>query len=738
MSVKIFISYRWGDTFDRLQNLHEDLNSAFGEQSVFIDVEDIPRETSIEDVINKNLRRCDVLLAVIGPKWLDKLKSRGDSLSDLVRREIVTAFTRGIPVIPVIDEDVRWPPPEGELPERLQPLTSRNARIIHRAERDADIQGLIQDIKNHLDRRRPLDEYFFAYEKDIIETYINEYMRSHGVPLSMPEGVAFLKTWPQVTKQEAAIQNRVTEKIIGKYRTFDPRIIVDVRTHSPADVAGDESKDQALKDEARRSMTFPEAGPREMLSYDPMNVRVGILVSGGIAPGINAVIDGIVDRHILYAQQHRAYDNQIQADGNVNIAVKGYIEGFKGLLQEDRVAPKDMLKRNTLVKEDWVESQAHTGGSIIGTSRADELMGRVSDRPETDADQRDQYVRQIVSQLSNDDNIDILYVIGGGGSMRAAHAIWNMAQRMHDNYLNNPNGPDAEGIKKKLSVVAIPKTMDNDILWVWQAFGFLSAVEKAREAVLQLYTEVRSNPRLCVIQLFGSDSGFVVSHTALASGLSDYVLIPEVEFTREQLAFKIKKDLVRRHYNNNMPWGMVLMAETAIPKDIDLEVPANYVHLCNLDKDEKDAIRHFIERGRRVYGQTPDHLRTGGLKIVTHILKEAIKELADKELADKELAVGNPNSYWKSFRVTTNEPRHLLRAIAPSVSDVIFGQRLGALAVDNALAGYTDFMVSQWVTEFVLVPLELVVLGRKRVPEDGIFWKSVLAKTGQPSVERHV
>jgi hypothetical protein len=60
-------------------------------------------------------------------------------------------------------------------------------------------------------------------------------------------------------------------------------------------------------------------------------------------------------------------------------------------------------------------------------------------------------------------------------------------------------------------------------------------------------------------------------------------------------------------------------------------------------------------------------------------------------------------------------------------------QRLGILAVDNAMAGYTDFMISNWLTEFVLVPLQLVVLGRKRIPEQGIFWKSVLAKTRQPA-----
>ena len=73
-----------------------------------------------------------------------------------------------------------------------------------------------------------------------------------------------------------------------------------------------------------------------------------------------------------------------------------------------------------------------------------------------------------------------------------------------------------------------------------------------------------------------------------------------------------------------------------------------------------------------------------------------------------------------------------MRSISPSCSDIIFGQRLGMLAVDNAMAGYTDFMISQWLTEYVLVPLKLVTLGRKRIPPKGIFWRSVLDKTGQP------
>jgi len=268
--------------------------------------------------------------------------------------------------------------------------------------------------------------------------------------------------------------------------------------------------------------------------------------------------------------------------------------------------------------------------------------------------------------------------------------------------------------------VAIPKTMDNDILWVWQSFGFLSAVQRANEAIRQLYTEVRSNPRLCVVQLFGSDSGFVVSHAALASGVCDAALIPEVGFSMRKLSAYIKDKLKGRYkpgMGGQSPYGLIVMAETAIPHDVKEYIDDEAV---GLESEEKKAIELFMSHGHRVQGQTPDTLRTGSLKIVSRVLQNEIQKMKDDD------------PYWGNFRVFTNEPRHLLRAIAPSSSDVIFAQRLGVLAVDNAMAGYTDFMISQWLTEYVLVPLKLVVLGRKRVPPQGIFWKSLLANTGQP------
>jgi 6-phosphofructokinase 1 len=537
--------------------------------------------------------------------------------------------------------------------------------------------------------------YPFNYEKDIIE----EYVRGMGQLSSERIRQGCSATWPRIVKNAANQDNPIPEEEIGEYRGEDKTIFVDAR-------AGSEGDDYHR---IRQSLRLPEAGPRARLRYPKQaggELTVGILVSGGIAPGINAVIDGIFDRHDLYARGHR------DARG-YRVNVIGYLEGFKALLRPGA--------NNITLTSELVEGQAHQGGSMLGTSRSPELapvysgeevsqlsmadsldLPAISDTDMLSPTERENNMRHVIGRL-HDDGVAILYIIGGDGSMRAAHALWTIARTAY---------PD-------LAVVAIPKTMDNDILWVWQSFGFLSAVERAKEAILQLHVEARSNPRLGVIQLFGSDSGFVVTHAALASGVCDFVCIPEVPFTMKDLSKHIRKRLQENYSAGNPPrhmsHGLIVMAETAIPQDVEEYMDDPYLRLSG---EEKGAIHTFIRNGRRVQGQTPDELRSGGLKVVSRVLQ---KEIRDKMQGE----------YWKVFRVFTNEPRHLIRAIPPSVSDVIFGRRLGALAVDNAMAGYTDFMVSQWVTEYVLVPLKLVVLGRKRIPPGGIFWKSVIASTRQ-------
>lgn len=517
----------------------------------------------------------------------------------------------------------------------------------------------------------------FTYEKDILRFYADlEKQLSASAFMDCPPdqrgrftnmfnaGVPMV--WPTIRcrtdhKQE---QNPLLDQI------GSARVGIQPLTKQARDVEPDLVMVTALGRYRQTGLHFAEAGPRDEIVQFP-HPQVGILVCGGIAPGINAVIDGIVRRH-------EAYDR--------DSTVFGYRNGLHGLSQ-DPAHLQDYRVKLVSSGAGAMSTSEHVsrGGSMLGTFRL----------PRMDLD-GEKTLNQVITNLGG---LDVLYVIGGDGSMKAASLLLREIRRR----------------KLPLSVVGIPKTMDNDILWVWQSFGFATAVEKAREVIDCLSTEVLSNPRIGVVQLFGSVSGFVVSHAVLSGqpGQCDAALIPESPFTIRKLAEKLKAKFAYKGGDvdpNRMPSGMIVMAETAIPQDAD-----KYLKEARLTKEEKKALAAHLKEKNYLDGQTSDELRSAGLKLVVSGLK-------------KEL--GKPGLF-RQVRIFSNEPRHILRATHPSFSDIIFGQRLGGLAVDNAMAGYSDFMVSQWLTEYVLVPIRLVALGRKRIKKDGIFWKSVLAKTGQ-------
>jgi 6-phosphofructokinase 1 len=455
--------------------------------------------------------------------------------------------------------------------------------------------------------------------------------------------------------------------------------------------------DRPIPDEFR----FPEAGPRLNICFpqkkkyqSEKKLNVAILVSGGIAPGINAVIDGIVQRHWLYATGSNEENYELSIYGLINgiSASYDFHNSYKFLVDRHKRRDSDRDR------EMETSNHAHEGGSILGTSRDNTLL--------IEAD-RNARLKEFVDAL-NARHIDILYVIGGDGSMRMAHAL-------HQHALNSPS---TDG--NILSVVAVPKTMDNDILWVWQTFGFMSAVEKAREIIELVHTEITSNPRLGIVQLFGSVSGFVVSHAVLASSApSCYLaLVPEVPFELQKVAEHLWKRI------EGVPSGLIVMAETALPKDYkDILNELDEPILSDKEMNEVEEFSRLQECGIARPGQTSDELRSACLKIVRHGLEHLLKH------GDKK-SWGGSKGDWSRLRMLTNEPRHIIRAIPPSSQDIINCRRLGSLAVDNAMAGYRDFMISQWLTEFVLVPLPLVTLGRKQIHKNGVFWKAVLAKTG--------
>lgn len=539
-----------------------------------------------------------------------------------------------------------------------------------------DLDDLVFAKNNYYLNQKSKKPDFRFYEKDIIDYYLNKMKNRSFISESVLPSY-----WPKIEHWKGDKKNAIKEDVIGKYRSDNAEVLV-------AALSDYHCTDTCL---LKEKLSLPEAGPREYLYY-PQNSRlmlnIGIVVSGGIAPGINSVLDGIVQRHKLYSVEHK-YD----------VEIIGYNDGFYSFFNKNKRVIYKKINNQITANEDTSEF-ANEGGSFLKTSRYEEITGN-------DKELMDDLVDKIYTE-----DLDILYVIGGDGSMRAANAIWEHAQLKIF----------TKKYKYRLSVIGVPKTMDNDILWIWQTFGFLSAVEKAREVIEQISVEIKSNPRIGIIQLFGSDSGFVVSHAVLASksGVCDLALIPESKYKLSDIGdFLIEKFINKRH-ESLIPKALIVMAETAIPTDA-----ADFVKFAQLSDDEEQALSTYLasEGFSHQIHERNDYLRSAGLKIVKAGLKEYFK--SKKNINNEKLIA------WDRIRFFTNEPRHVLRAIRPSCSDVIFAQRLGTLAVDNALAGYTNFMISQWLTEYVLVPLPLVILGKKRIPTTGVFWKSVLSKTGQ-------
>ena len=434
----------------------------------------------------------------------------------------------------------------------------------------------------------------------------------------------------------ATRRNEVSEHVLGLFR--------------PPTAAKAVIADLDLLHEFQRSgvpvPAFMEAGPRAKLHYDPHTVRAAIVTTGGLAPGIHVVIHSIVKRHVRTYSLDRAHGKVI-----------GVYDSFRGLCH----LADSHVHLDPAATEEWLES----GGSKLGNVRYHH-GGKKG--PKAIA----HMVESITTNLKNN-NIDILYVIGGDGSLGVAHQI----------ALANPTR----------SIVGIPKTMDNDILWVWQSFGFNTAVEQATRVINTLSREAESTRRVCIIELFGAESGFVAANAALASGHVDLVLIPEVFNLLSPTQAQAHLERCIQHIAESVQGephsmhGVVVLAE---------------------------GVATILEKKRVVIG---------GIEVKKSGFASQLAELMKARIID---------AHGQRVEAFVNQPRHHIRAVPANAHDHIFCERLGALAVDNALAGYTDFMVSQWLSEFVLVPLHLVGGKQKSIPVHGMFWKQVVSSTGQP------
>ncbi len=224
--------------------------------------------------------------------------------------------------------------------------------------------------------------------------------------------------------------------------------------------------------EPEQLAAFELAGPRDKVYFDAARVRAGIVTCGGLCPGLNNVIRGLV----IELSRGYGVENTL-----------GFRYGYAGMVPGAEADPIALTPEN-------VARIHHAGGTILGSSRGSQEASAVVDR---------------LVELG----INVLFVIGGDGTIRGAMKIVAEVER--------------RGLS--IAVVGVPKTIDNDIPFIDRSFGFESASSAAVETIHAAHIEATgARDGIGLVKLMGRHSGFVACEAALASTEADLVLIPEV------------------------------------------------------------------------------------------------------------------------------------------------------------------------------------------------------------------
>ncbi|PKN07158.1 MAG: diphosphate--fructose-6-phosphate 1-phosphotransferase [Deltaproteobacteria bacterium HGW-Deltaproteobacteria-7] len=373
------------------------------------------------------------------------------------------------------------------------------------------------------------------------------------------------------------------------------------------------------------------AGPRDRIFFNPSRTKAAIVTCGGLCPGINDVIRSITTALFF----------------NYNVRdIIGVKYGLRGL---NPVYGHELVK----LSPEAVKDITSIGGSILSTSRGPQDVNTVVD-----------YLAQL--------NINILFCIGGDGTIRAAEKITAEIKKR----------------KLKMAIVCIPKTIDNDLNLIQKSFGFDTAIEKAVEAIKSAHVEAKGSFNgIGLIKIMGRNSGHIAALAALAQNDTNFVLIPEVPFALTGpngfLATLRKRMKSRGH-------AVILVAEGA----------GQYLLRENASPLQKDA--------------------SGNIRLqdIGVFLKNAIGD------------------YFNKLNMEINlkyiEPSYLIRSVPANASDGIYCNSLGQYAVHAGMAGKTGILVALMKDEYVHLPVGAVASNRKIDPADDI-WLRVLEATGQPA-----
>jgi len=379
----------------------------------------------------------------------------------------------------------------------------------------------------------------------------------------------------------------------------------------------------------RTDLLVEKAGPRAKIFFEPQKCKAAIVTCGGLCPGLNNVIRS------MFLELHHRYRVP---------AVLGIRYGYQGLNPAKGPPPR-------LLTPEYVEHIHNYGGTVLRASRG----------PEDPA---------VIVDFLASSGVNLLFCVGGDGTQRGTHSIATEALRRG----------------AKIAVVGIPKTIDNDLPFVWRSFGYGTALEKAREAINCAHTEARDAPNgIGLVKLMGRHAGFIAAGAALASQEANFVLIPEIEFPLEGPGGFL--DALHRRIEARQH-AVVVVAEGAGQ------------HLFADEQTARDA------SGNRKLHDIGVYLR------------------------DRIAA------YFKAAGVEINmkyiDPSYIIRSVPANSDDSLLCDAMARHAVHAAMAGKTDILIGVEHAQFLHIPICTAVAQKKFLQPNGEFWLRVLETTGQP------
>ncbi len=383
-----------------------------------------------------------------------------------------------------------------------------------------------------------------------------------------------------------------------------------------------------LETNLKKNSSFDQAGPREKIYFDPSKLKCAIVTCGGLCPGLNDIIRSIV------LELYHIYN--VKTIYGIKHGLQGFIPDFE----------HDVMDLNP----DSVSGIQNTGGSILGSSRGTQDIGMIID---------------CLERMT----IGILFMVGGDGTLMASKKI----------------AEEIEQRNLKISVIGIPKTIDNDIYLVSRSFGFDTAVDVATLAIKGAHNEAAAYPNgIALVKLMGRHSGFLAATAALAQQDANFVLIPEVDISLDGkngfLQALENRILHRKH-------AVVIVAEGA---------------------------------GQNLFDEQQKKFDPSG-NIVLQDIGLFLKEKISQWFKTKNIPIS----------LKYIDPSYIIRSLPANANDSVFCGFLGRDAVHAGMAGKTKLLISFWNNHYVHVPMDAASGKRKNLDPQGKLWQSILEATGQ-------